>query len=54
MNVTSGPHVSPTFGQAEANTFNATMTRYATAAGVVIILYDYLLTIGDEVRIRRM
>ena len=26
------------------------ITRYTTAAGVVIVVYDYLLTIGDEVR----
>jgi len=50
MNVTS-PHVSLTLGQAEANILNATMTRYTTVAGVVIIIYDYLLTIGDEVRV---
>lgn len=54
MNITSGPHISPTLGQAEADILHVTMTRYATAAGVVIIVYDYLLTIGDEVRVRRM
>lgn len=53
MNVmTSGPQISPTFGETEADIFNAMMTRYITAAGVVILVYDSLLTIDDEVRER--
>ena len=27
-----------------------TITRYTTAAGVVVLIYDILLTSGDEVR----
>lgn len=52
MNATSGPHISSTLGEIEADIFNAMMTRYITAAGVVILVYDSLLTIGDEVRYR--
>jgi len=37
-------------GQTEAAVMNITMTRYTTTAAVVIVVYDYLLTIGDEVR----
>ena len=49
MNTTNGPQTSLPLGQADADVFNITMTRYTTAAGVVILLYDCLLTIGDEV-----
>jgi hypothetical protein len=53
MNIAGGHHIPLTLGQAEVDILHVTMTRYATAAGVVIIIYDYLLTIGDEVgRIR--
>jgi hypothetical protein len=36
-------------GETEADILNIMMTRYTTAAGVVILVYDCLLTIGDEV-----
>ena len=49
MNATSGHHLSPMLRQAKDDISNVTITRYATVAGVVIIIYDYLLTIDDEV-----
>jgi hypothetical protein len=39
-----------TLGQAEADLLNVTITRYTTVAAVVLVVYDSLLTIGDEVR----
>ena len=52
MNVTSDSHMSPRSGETEADILNVMMTRYTTAAGVVIVVYDCLLTIGEEVRDR--
>ena len=37
-------------GQAEIDILNVTITRYIAAVGVVILIYDCLLTIDDEVR----
>ena len=52
MNVTSGHHVPHMLRQVKDDISNITITRYATVAGVVIIIYDYLLTIDDEVGVR--
>ena len=51
MNVTSSPFPPLTLGQAEATVLNVTITRYTTAAAVVILLYDWLITLSDEVRV---
>jgi len=52
MNGTCGLQTSLTLGQAETDLLNITITRYTTVAGVVIIIYDFLLTISDEVRVK--
>ena len=54
MNATGSPQASLIFGQAETDILNITITRYTTAAAAVILIYDWLLTIGDEVRAERI
>lgn len=51
MNATASPQTSPALGHTEIDILGIMITRYTTVAGVVILLYDCLLTIGDEVRI---
>lgn len=53
MNATADLHdlqTSLTLGKAETDILSITITRYTTVAGIVIIIYDCLLTIGDEVK----
>ena len=55
MNATADLHNlqnSLTLGKAETDILSITVTRYTTVAGIVIIIYDCLLTIGDEVKIK--
>jgi Family of unknown function (DUF6533) len=52
MNATSDHHISRGLSQAEVGVLNVTITRYTIAAGLVVLIYDCLLTIGDEVGIR--
>ena len=52
MNVTSDSSISSTLSQAGPDILTVTITRYTTAAGVVILIYDCLLTIDDEVSVR--
>jgi hypothetical protein len=49
MKVNSTSYRPIDLDQAEAEILNVTITRYIAAAGVVILIYDFLLTIGDEV-----
>lgn len=50
MDSTAGPRTNLTIGQPETDLKHITITRYTTGAGVVVLLYDSLLTFGDEVR----
>lgn len=53
MNATADLHDLQTLGRAETDILSITITRYTTVAGIVIIIYDCLLTIGDEVKSER-
>jgi len=49
MNSTSGLQTPLAIGQAEIALQHIRITRYTTAAAVVVLIYDTLLTFGDEV-----
>jgi len=51
MDATARPQASLMLGQAETDLLNITITRYTTVAGGIIVIYDCLLTVGDEVRV---
>ena len=50
MNSTAAPRKHLTMGQAGTDLQHITITRYTTAAGMVVLIYDSLLTSSDEVR----
>ena len=52
VNVMNDSYISPTLGRAGPNILTGMITHYTTVAGVVILIYDCLLTIDDEVSIR--
>ena len=49
MNFTAAPRAHLTMSQAGTALQHITITRYTTAAGVVVLIYDILLTSSDEV-----